>query len=123
VLRIICAHYPSHLGLSSGDTEQAVHKTHFSYRPGFEHQALPLADHAHHLEAFDRRRSCWQRLESSRRVYQQLQRAVIRLQTVVEILDLPVLNALLQLPSPLERADGLSVSLILITVDRSRRTV
>lgn len=35
---------------------EPVHKTGFSRRTGFKHEALPLADHAHDLEAFDRRR-------------------------------------------------------------------
>jgi hypothetical protein len=61
--------------------------------PVFEHKALPLADHAHPLKAFDRRRSCRRRLHSTRRTDQPLQRAIIRL--------LPVLNTLLQLARPL----------------------
>jgi len=48
-----------------------------SRRAGFDHEALPLADHAHHLKAFDGRRSGRQRLETARRIYQPPQRAVI----------------------------------------------
>jgi hypothetical protein len=36
---------------SSGETEKSVRKTHFSRRAGFEHEALPLVDHSHDLEA------------------------------------------------------------------------
>jgi hypothetical protein len=72
---------------SSSKAEESVHKPHLSRRAGFEHEALPLADHAHDLEAFDcsgRRRN---RLESLRRLDHPLQRAVIRLQPVVEVFD------------------------------------
>jgi hypothetical protein len=55
---------PPSLALSSGKAEQPVHKTHFP-RTGFEHEALPLADHAHDLEAFDRRGSRGQGVESA----------------------------------------------------------
>jgi hypothetical protein len=36
---------------SSGETEKSVRKMHFSRRAGFEHEALPLVDHSHDLEA------------------------------------------------------------------------
>jgi hypothetical protein len=56
---------------------------------------LPLADHAHRPEAFGRcgyRRRC---LEAASQIDQPLQRAVIRLQPVVEIFNLPVLKRLI----------------------------
>lgn len=42
---------PFHLGLSRREAEALVHKTQLSRRVGFEHEALPLADHPHDLEA------------------------------------------------------------------------
>jgi hypothetical protein len=39
--RAIC---PSRLAGSSGEAEESIHKTHFSRRSGFEHEALPLAE-------------------------------------------------------------------------------
>jgi hypothetical protein len=45
------------LARPSGEAEESVHKTHFSCRARFLDKTLPLADHAHDLEAFDRRRS------------------------------------------------------------------
>ena len=84
---------------------------------------MPLADHPHDLEALDRRRCRRQRLESSGRIDQPLERAVIRLQPVVEAFNLPVLNALVQLTSPLERPDRFAVSLVLVGVDRLRRAI
>lgn len=103
--------------------EQLVQKTHFSRRAGFEHEALPLADHPHDLEALDHRRSRGQGLESTRRINQPLQCAVIRLQPVVEIFNLPVLNAPIQRASALEGADRLAVSLVLAGVDRLRQAI
>ena len=36
---------------SSSETEKSVRETHFSRRAGIEHEALPLMDHSHDLEA------------------------------------------------------------------------
>ncbi len=38
---------PSRFAVSSSVSEQLVHKTHFSSRPRFEHEAMAFADHAH----------------------------------------------------------------------------
>jgi len=61
---------------SSGKTEKPVHKTHVSRRSRFEHEALPLADHAHDFKTFDRRIGRWQRFKPTRRIYPPFQRAV-----------------------------------------------
>jgi len=82
------------------EVEQPVHKTHFSRRAGFQHealQALPFADNPHHFEAFDRRRGGRPCFEPARRIVQPLQSSVISLQLVVEIFDLSVLDALSQI--------------------------
>jgi hypothetical protein len=78
---------------------------------------------AAHLKAFDRRRRRGQRLKSARRIDKAFQRAMIRLQPVVEIFDLPVLNTLVQLASAFEGADRSSVSVILVGVDCLGRAV
>jgi hypothetical protein len=56
---------------------------------------LPLADHAHRPEVFGRCGYRRQYLEAARRIDQPLQRAVIRLQPVVEIFNVPVLKRLI----------------------------
>jgi hypothetical protein len=46
---------PCFLAGSSCEAEEPVHKTDFSRRTVSKYEALPLADHAHDLKAFDRR--------------------------------------------------------------------
>ena len=41
----------SRLVLSSGEAEEPVYEAHLSRRAGFEHEPLPLADHAHDFQA------------------------------------------------------------------------
>jgi hypothetical protein len=57
-----------------------------------EGRCLCLAERAHHLEAFDRRVGRLERFEASDRLDQLLELAMIGLDNVVEVFDLPVLR-------------------------------
>jgi DNA-binding Lrp family transcriptional regulator len=77
---------PTSASSSCGKAEVLVHQTDFAWRAGLCPDAVAAADHAHDLKAPDRCKGCLHRLEAARWPDPPLERAVIRLDDVVEVL-------------------------------------
>ena len=78
---------------------------------------LPLPEHPHYLEAFQRRSCRPHRLEPEDRPDQTLELAMVALEAVVEILHLPVSGLFRQQPLLLQLGDRLAIGWVLVSVD------
>ena len=87
---------------------------------GVEDRRLTLAERMHHFEALDRRVGRLDRLETAHRPNQLLELAVVGLDDVVQILDLPVLCGLWALAFGLQLGESGGIGRRLVGVDDLR---
>ena len=77
---------------------------------------LALFEHPHHLEALDRCPCRSHRLEAERRSDQALELAMVALKSVVQVLDLPMLELFRDSAFLLQRSDRLAIGRVLVGV-------
>lgn len=77
---------PTCVDRSGGKAEVLVHETDFARHARLQQDAVAATDHAHHVEAVDGGRGCCHPLDAACRPDDALERAVVCLDDIVEIL-------------------------------------
>jgi hypothetical protein len=84
------------MGHSDRKAEELVHKADFAYHVTLCQAAIAAADHPHHLEAFDGGGGCCHPLEAAGRPDHALERAIARLDDIIEVFRRPMLDVVRQ---------------------------
>jgi hypothetical protein len=114
---------PTSAASSSSKTEQLVHQTDFACHACMSWHAVTSANHSHHLKTLQGYRSGLHSLEPAGRPDHPLERTVIRLDDVVQVLRRPMLDVFRQQSFSLQAPDCPRIGSQFVGRDGGGRTV